>query len=71
MRGNFTFPLGKTAEMSVNSGYIDRTLLSPFDGRFFTGLSFQSYFAPGFRTAFNGNSAQPRLNRSSQQRSLA
>lgn len=58
VRGNFTFPLGKTAEMSVNSGYIDRTLLSPFDGGFFAGLSFQSYFAPGFRTAFNGNSAQ-------------
>ncbi|MFO0231352.1 hypothetical protein, partial [Gemmatimonas sp.] len=58
IRGNFTFPLGKTADLSVNTGYIDRTLLSPFDGGFFAGLSFQSYFAPGFRTAFNGNSAQ-------------
>lgn len=58
VRGNFTFPLGKTADMSVNTGFIDRNLLSPFDGGFFAGLSFQSYFAPGFRTAFNGNSAQ-------------
>jgi TonB-linked SusC/RagA family outer membrane protein len=58
LRGNFTFPLGKNADLSVNTGYIDRTLLSPFDGGFFAGLSFQSYFAPGFRTAFNGNSAQ-------------
>ena len=58
LRGNFSFPLGNTADMSVSTGYIDRTLLSPFDGGFFAGLSFQSYFAPGFRTAFNGNSAQ-------------
>ncbi len=58
LRGNFTFPLGKTADMTVSTGYIDRSLLSPFDGGFFAGLSFQTYFAPGFRTAFNGNSAQ-------------
>jgi len=58
VRGNFTFPLGKTADMTVSTGYIDRSLLSPFDGGFFAGLSFQSYFAPGFRTAFKGNSAQ-------------
>ncbi len=58
LRGNFTFPLGKTADMTVSTGYVDRSLLSPFDGGFFAGLSFQSYFAPGFRTAFNGNSAQ-------------
>ncbi|MFO0095452.1 MAG: SusC/RagA family TonB-linked outer membrane protein [Gemmatimonadaceae bacterium] len=58
VRGNFTFPLGKNADMSLNTGFIDRSLLSPFDGGFFAGLSFQSYFAPGFRTAFNGNSAQ-------------
>ena len=58
LRGNFTFPLGSKADMTVSTGYIDRSLLSPFDGGFFAGLSFQSYFAPGFRTAFNGNSAQ-------------
>ncbi|MCU0649570.1 MAG: SusC/RagA family TonB-linked outer membrane protein [Gemmatimonadaceae bacterium] len=58
LRGNFTFPLGKKADMSVSTGYIDRGLYSPFDGGFFAGLSFQSYFAPGFRTAFKGNSAQ-------------
>ena len=58
LRGNFTFPLGRTADMTVSTGYIDRSLLSPFDGGFFAGLSFQSYFAPGFRTAFKGNSAQ-------------
>ena len=58
LRGNFTFPLGKTADMTVSTGYVDRSLLSPFDGGFFAGLSFQSYFAPGFRTTFNGNSAQ-------------
>ena len=58
LRGNFTFPLGSKAEMTLSTGYIDRSLLSPFDGGFFAGLSFQSYFAPGFRTAYNGNSAQ-------------
>ncbi len=58
LRGNFTFPLGKKADLAVSTGYIDRSLLSPFDGGFFAGLSFQTFFAPGFRTAFNGNSAQ-------------
>ena len=58
LRGNFSFPLGKTADMAISTGYIDRSLYSPFDGGFFAGLSFQTYFAPGFRTAFNGNSAQ-------------
>lgn len=58
VRGNFNFPLGDKADMALSTGYIDRALLSPFDGGFFAGLSFQSYFAPGFRTAFKGNSAQ-------------
>jgi TonB-linked SusC/RagA family outer membrane protein len=58
LRGNFAFPLGKKADMAISTGYIDRGLLSPFDGGFFAGLSFQSYFAPGNRTPTNGTSAQ-------------
>lgn len=58
LRGNFSFPLGKKADMAISTGYIDRGLLSPFDGGFFAGLSFQTYFAPGFRTPTNGTSAQ-------------
>ncbi|HEY0929764.1 MAG TPA: SusC/RagA family TonB-linked outer membrane protein [Gemmatimonas sp.] len=58
LRGNFSFPLGKTADLSVSSSYYDRSLLSPFDGGFFAGLSFQAFFAPGTRGVYNGNSAQ-------------
>lgn len=58
IRGNFNMALRPDMELSVTSGYIDRSLNSLFDGGFFAGLSFQSYFAPGFRTATNGTSAQ-------------
>ena len=58
LRGNFSLPLGEKADLSVASAYSDRTVSSVFDGGFFAGLSFQSYFAPGFKTATNGTSAQ-------------
>jgi hypothetical protein len=51
-------PLAKTATLNVSSGYIDRNLNTPFTGSFFQGLWNQAYFAPGFRTTFNGLSAQ-------------
>lgn len=58
LRANFGIPLGSNAQLSVATGYSDRTLYTPFEGGFFAGLWFQSYFAPGFRTATNGTSAQ-------------
>ena len=58
LRANFGVPLGSNAQLSVSTGYSDRTLYTPFEGGFFAGLWFQSYFAPGFRTATNGTSAQ-------------
>ena len=57
-RGNFGVPLGSTAQVSVSTGYLDRTMFDPFAGGFFAGLWFQTYFAPGFRTPTNGTSAQ-------------
>ncbi|MEP7381027.1 MAG: TonB-dependent receptor plug domain-containing protein, partial [Gemmatimonadota bacterium] len=50
VRGNFNLGLAPNLELAVTTGYSDRTLNSLFDGGFFAGLSFQSYFAPGFRT---------------------
>lgn len=58
IRGNFNLELAPNLELAVTTGYTDRSLNSLFDGGFFAGLSFQSYFAPGFRTATNGTSAQ-------------
>ena len=58
LRANFGVPLGSNAQLSVSTGYSDRTLYTPFEGGFFAGLWFQTYFAPGFRTATNGTSAQ-------------
>src|SRR5687768_4295461 len=58
LRANFGVPIGSNAQLSFSSGYSDRTLYTPFEGGFFAGLWFQTYFAPGFRTATNGTSAQ-------------
>ena len=58
LRGNFNLALRDNMEMGISSAYSDRKLNSLFDGGFFAGLSFQSYFAPGFRTATGGTSAQ-------------
>ena len=58
LRGNFGVPLGRNATFQASTGYIDRTLFTPFAGGFFAGLWFQTYFAPGFRTPTNGTSAQ-------------
>ena len=51
-------PPGSNAQLSVSTGYSDRTLYTPFEGGFFAGLWFQTYFAAGFRTATSGTSAQ-------------
>jgi TonB-linked SusC/RagA family outer membrane protein len=58
LRGNFGVPLGKSASLNVSTGFIDRTLNTPFEGSFFQGLWNQTYFAPGFRTPTGGTSAQ-------------
>ncbi len=58
LRGNFSVGLTPTLDLTIATGYLNRQLRTPFDGGYFAGLSFQSYFAPGFRTAFNGMSAQ-------------
>ena len=58
LRGNFTVPFAKTATFDVSTGYIDRTLNTPFEGSFFQGLWNQVYFAPGYRTPTNGTAAQ-------------
>ena len=58
LRANFGVPIGSNAQLSFSSGYSDRTLYTPFEGGFFAGLWFQTYFAPGFRTPTNGTSAQ-------------
>lgn len=58
LRGNVNVPIGRNADLAVSTGYIDRTLRTPFEGGFFAGLWFQTYFAPGTRGTFNGLSAQ-------------
>lgn len=58
LRANVGIPLGSNAQLTVSTGYSDRTLYTPFEGGFFAGLWFQTYFAPGFRTPTNGTSAQ-------------
>lgn len=58
IRGNFGVPIGQNAQLAISTGYSDRTLFTPFEGGFFAGLWFQTFFAPGFRTATNGTSAQ-------------
>jgi TonB-linked SusC/RagA family outer membrane protein len=58
LRGNFGVPLGRAAQLTVSSGYIDRTLNTPFEGSFFQGLWNQVYFAPGYRTPTGGTAAQ-------------
>lgn len=58
LRGNFTFPLGKTATLALSTGYSDKTTSNMLDGSIIAGLSQQMFFAPGFRNALNGNSAQ-------------
>lgn len=58
LRSNVNMNLRPDMELAISTGYIDRKLNNLFDGGFFAGLSFQSYFAPGFRTATNGTSAQ-------------
>jgi TonB-linked SusC/RagA family outer membrane protein len=58
LRGNFGVPLGRNAQLSISTGYSDRTLFTPFEGGFFAGLWFQTFFAPGYRTPTNGTSAQ-------------
>ena len=58
LRGNFTFPLGRTMRMALSTGYSDKTTSNMLDGSIIAGLSQQMFFAPGFRNALNGNSAQ-------------
>jgi TonB-linked SusC/RagA family outer membrane protein len=47
LRGNFQIGLSKTATLGVSTGYIDKTLFTPFDGGFFAGMFFQLFTAPG------------------------
>lgn len=50
VRGNFQIGLSPTATLSVTTGYIDKTLYTPFDGSFFAGMFFQLFTAPGCAT---------------------
>jgi TonB-linked SusC/RagA family outer membrane protein len=54
VRGNFTVGVRPNLTMDVTSGYVRRSLWSPFEGSFFAGMSFQYLTAPGYRTANNG-----------------
>ncbi len=58
VRGNFGVEIGQNAMLNISTGYSDRSLYTPFEGGYFAGLWFQSYFAPGFRGKYNGLSAQ-------------
>jgi TonB-linked SusC/RagA family outer membrane protein len=58
LRGTFTFPIGKNANLDVSSSFTDRDLYAPFDATFFAGLSNQMLSAPGYRTATNGTARE-------------
>lgn len=58
LRGTFTFPIGRNANLDVSSSFTDRDLYAPFDATFFAGLSNQMLSAPGYRTATNGTARE-------------
>jgi TonB-linked SusC/RagA family outer membrane protein len=58
LRGSFTFPIGRNANLDISTSYADRDLTTPFDGTFFAGLSNQLYSAPGFKTVTNGTARE-------------
>jgi len=57
-RGNFNAQLSNNSEITVSSAYSDRRLRTPFNGSFIQGIQVQGLLAPGYRTAYNGYSAQ-------------
>ncbi len=58
VRGNFTARLTSTLEANLNASYTRLHVQTPFNASYFQGIGTQSLLAPGFRTAFNGYSAQ-------------
>jgi len=58
LRGSFSFPIGRNANLDISTSYLDKDLWTPFDGTFFAGLSNQLFSAPGYRTATNGTARE-------------
>ncbi|MDQ3950034.1 MAG: SusC/RagA family TonB-linked outer membrane protein [Gemmatimonadota bacterium] len=54
LRGNFTVGIRPDLTLDVSTGYLRRTLWTPFEGSFFAGMSFQYYTGPGYKNAQNG-----------------